>query len=129
MLSLKKKRLNTYSMRKYNFTLFPCFCFRLLLLYGLYFWILFQFWGFNFVFFVCVFPLENASPLHLNPTTGEHFKTPLKISSQISNRQGKKLSPLTWNLSNQIFLQGLFWFPAVYFDFLPPPTSNAGYSR
>ena len=30
------------------------------------------------------------SPLHLNPTTGEHFKTPLKISSQISNRPGKK---------------------------------------
>ena len=29
-------------------------------------------------------------PLHLNPTTGEHFKTPLKISSQISNRPGKK---------------------------------------
>ena len=30
------------------------------------------------------------SPLHLNPTTGKHFKTPLKISSQISNRSGKK---------------------------------------
>ena len=30
------------------------------------------------------------SPLHLNPTTGEHFKTPLKISSQRSNRSGKK---------------------------------------
>ena len=30
------------------------------------------------------------SPLHLNPTTGEHFKTPLKISSRISNRPGKK---------------------------------------
>ena len=30
------------------------------------------------------------SPLHLNPTTGEHFKTPLKISSQRSNRPGKK---------------------------------------
>ena len=34
----------------------------------------------------CIF----NSPLHLNPTTGEHFKTPLKISSQISNRPGKK---------------------------------------
>ena len=30
------------------------------------------------------------SPLHLNPTTGEHLKTPLKISSQRSNRPGKK---------------------------------------
>ena len=30
------------------------------------------------------------SPLHLYPTPGEHFKTPLKISSQISNRPGKK---------------------------------------
>ena len=60
------------------------------------------------MFFVCVFALGNASRLHLNPATGEHFKTPLKVSSQISNRQGEKLSPLTWNLSNQIFLQGLF---------------------
>ena len=30
------------------------------------------------------------SPLHLNPTSGEHFKISLKISLQISNRSGKK---------------------------------------
>ena len=30
------------------------------------------------------------SPLYVNPTTGEHFKTPLTISSQRSNRPGKK---------------------------------------
>ena len=137
-------------MRKYSFTLFPCFCFRLLWLYGLYFWILFQFCGLILYFFECVscwgclFPFWDLcfcflvvffcfgfpfclcvsvlglffsifvvvvvvvvvvvlwffcfyqppyifdSPLHLNPTTGEHFKTPLKISSQISNRPGKK---------------------------------------
>ena len=136
-------------MGKYSFTLFPCFCFRLLwLYYGLYFWILFQFCGlilyflcmsfrlamltfvlgfvpvfwwcffcFGFQFcvmcfcFVCFSGLFSAifvvvvvlwffcfyrppyifdSPLHLNPTTGEHFKTPLKISSQRSNRPGKK---------------------------------------
>ena len=35
-------------------------------------------------------PYIFESPLHLNPTTGEHFKTPLKISSQRSNRPGKK---------------------------------------
>ena len=131
-------------MRKYSFTLFPSFYFRLL-------WLWFVFFDsvsvlrFNFVFFVSVFPVGDAyfrfgicvsvfwwcfsvlgfhfvlcvsvlglfssifvvvvvlwffcfyrppyifdSPLHLNPTTGEHFKTPLKISSQISNRSGKK---------------------------------------
>ena len=116
-------------MRKYSFTLFPCFCFRLLWLYGLYFWILFQFCGLILYFFVCVsgwgclFPYWDLcfcflvvffcfgfpfclmsfcfgfvlsyfcccccflvvfcfyrppyifdSPLHFNPTTGEHFK-------------------------------------------------------
>ena len=131
-------------MRNYSFTLFPCFCFRLLWL-GLYFWILFQFCGFILYFFECVscwgylFPFGDLcfcflimffcfgfpfclmcfcfgfvlfyfcccccclvvflflsvtyifdGPLHLNPTTGEHFKTPLKISSQRSNRSGKK---------------------------------------
>ena len=131
-------------MRNYSFTLFTCFCFRLL-------WLWFVFLNsvsgsrFNFVF-LCVFPVWDAyfrlgicvsvfwycfsvsgfpvclcvsvlglffsifvvvvvvlwffcfyqppyifdSPLHLNPTTGEDFKTPLKISSQISNRPGKK---------------------------------------
>ena len=128
----------------YSFTLFPCFCFRLL-------WLWFVFLDsvsvlrFNFVFFECfllgmlisvlgfvflfsgsvflflvsvlsyVFlfwvcsllfllllllscgffcfyrpPYIFESPLHLYPTTGEHFKTPLKISSQRSNRPGKK---------------------------------------
>ena len=32
-------------------------------------------------------PYIFESPLHLNRTTGEHFKTPLKISSQRSNVQ------------------------------------------
>ena len=42
--------------------------------------------------FFCFYrpPYIFESPLHLYPTTGEHFKTPLKISSQISNRPGKK---------------------------------------
>ena len=48
-----------------------------------------------FVVVLCFFcfyrpPYIFDSPLHLNPTTREHFKTPLKISSQISNRSGKK---------------------------------------
>ena len=44
------------------------------------------------LWFFCFYrpPYIFDSPLHLNPTTGEHFKTPLKISSQISNRSGKK---------------------------------------
>ena len=44
------------------------------------------------LWFFCFYqpPYIFDSPLHLNPTTGEHFKTPLKISSQISNRPGKK---------------------------------------
>ena len=41
-------------------------------------------------FCFCRPPYIFESPLHLNPTTGEHFKTPLKISSQRSNRPGKK---------------------------------------
>ena len=44
------------------------------------------------LWFFCFYrpPYIFDSPLHLNPTTGKHFKTPLKISSQISNRSGKK---------------------------------------
>ena len=44
------------------------------------------------LWFFCFYrpPYIFDSPLHLNPTTGEHFKTPLKISSQRSNRSGKK---------------------------------------
>ena len=42
--------------------------------------------------FFCFYqpPYIFDSPLHLNPTTGEHFKTPSKISSLRSNRPGKK---------------------------------------
>ena len=62
------------------------------------------------LWFFCFYqpPYIFDSPLHLNPTTEEHFKTPSKISSQISNRSGKKKTPLTWNFAKQIFLQGLF---------------------
>ena len=44
------------------------------------------------LWFFCFYrpPYIFDSPLHLNPTTGEHFKTPLKISSRRSNRPGKK---------------------------------------
>ena len=44
------------------------------------------------LWFFCFYrpPYIFDSPLHLHPTTGEHFKTPLKIFSQISNRSGKK---------------------------------------
>ena len=44
------------------------------------------------LWFFCFYqpPYIFDSPLHLNPTTGKHFKTTLKISSQISNRSGKK---------------------------------------
>ena len=44
------------------------------------------------LWFFCFYrpPYIFDSPLHLNPTTGEHFKTPLKISSEIPNRSGKK---------------------------------------
>ena len=44
------------------------------------------------LWFFCFYrpPYIFDSPLHLNPTTGEHFKTPLKISSQRSNCSGKK---------------------------------------
>ena len=44
------------------------------------------------LWFFCFYrpPYIFDSPLHLNPTTGGHFKTPLKISSQRSNRPGKK---------------------------------------
>ena len=57
------------------------------------------FWFFSAIFVVVVvlwffcfyrLPYIFDSPLHLNPITGEHFKTPLKISSKISNRPGKK---------------------------------------
>ena len=41
-------------MRKHSFTLFPCFCLRLLWLYGLYFLDSVSVLLFNFVFFVCV---------------------------------------------------------------------------
>ena len=40
-------------MRNYCFTLFPCFCFGFFD-HGLYFYILFQFCGSVFYFFVCV---------------------------------------------------------------------------
>ena len=44
------------------------------------------------LWFFCFYrpPYIFDSPLHVNPTTGEHFKTPSKISSQRSNRPGKK---------------------------------------
>ena len=44
------------------------------------------------LWFFCFYrpPYIFDRPLHLNPTTGEQFKTPSKISSQISNRSGKK---------------------------------------
>ena len=48
---------------------------------------------FNVVlWFFCFYrpPYIFDRPLHLSPTTGEHFKTPSKISSQRSNRSGKK---------------------------------------
>ena len=139
-LTLKPEKL-------YSFTLFPCFCFRLLWLWFVFLEsvsvLLFNFvffenvscWGcllplwdlcfcflvvffrfgfpfclmcFCFVFFsglssaifvvvnvlwffcFCRPPYIFESPLHLNPTTGEHFKTALKISSQRSNRPDKK---------------------------------------
>ena len=139
MLSIKnacfKKRGS--NMRNYCFTLFTCFCFRLLRLWFVFlnsvsvlrfnfvFLGVFLFWDayfrlgiWVFLFWVCVlsmcfcfefvlsyfccyccclvvFLFLSATlyiwqSLHLNPTTGEHFKTPLKISSQISNRPGKK---------------------------------------
>ena len=60
----------------------------------------FLFWVGSFLFlllllscgFFCFYrpPYIFDSPLHLNPTTGEHFKTPLKISSERSNRPDKK---------------------------------------
>ena len=128
----------------YIFTLFPCFCFRLLWLWfvfldsvsvlrfnfvfflvcfllGMLISVLgfvflfsgsvFLFWvsvlSYVFLFWVCSLlclllllscgffcfyrpPYIFDRPLHLNPTTGEQFKTPSKISSQISNRSGKK---------------------------------------
>ena len=44
------------------------------------------------LWFFCFYqpPYIFDSPLHFNPATGEDFKTPLKISSRISNRPGKK---------------------------------------
>ena len=149
MVSLKKRKKpvqkkRRWNMRKYSFTLFPCFCFRLLWLWFVFldsvsvlrfnfvfFWVCFllgmliSVLGFVFLFsgsvfcfgfpfclcvsvlglfspifvvvvvvlwFFCFYrpPYIFDSPLHLNPTTGEHFKTPLKISSQRSNRSGKK---------------------------------------
>ena len=97
-----------------------CFCFLVVFFcFGFPFCLICFCFGFVLSYFCCccccpvVFcfyrpPYIFGSPLHLNPTTGERFKTPLKISSQIPNRSGKKLSPLTWNFSNQIFLQGSF---------------------
>ena len=149
MLSLKKnvkrlfkKRRSWWNMRKYRFTLFPCFCFRLLWLWFVFldsvsvlwfnfvfFWVsfllgmlisvlgfvflfsgsvflvwisvlsyVFLFWVCSFLFlllscgFFCFYrpPYIFDSLLYLNPTAGEHFKTPSKISSQRSNRSGKK---------------------------------------
>ena len=148
MFSLKKTFKINKTMKHeklYSFTLFPCFCFRLLWLWFvfldsvsvlrfnfIFFWVCFllgmfiSVWGFVFLFsgsvflfwvshfvlcvsvlglfsaifvvvvvvlwFFCFYqpPYIFDSPLHLNPTTGKHFKTPLKISSQRSNRPGKK---------------------------------------
>ena len=44
------------------------------------------------LWFFCFYrpPYIFDTPLHLNPTTGKHFKTPFKISSQRSNHSGKK---------------------------------------
>ena len=86
--------------------LFPywdlCFCFLVVFFcFGFPFCLMSFCFGFVLSYFCCcccflvVFcfyrpPYIFDSPLHLNPTTGEHFKTPLKISSQISNRPGKK---------------------------------------
>ena len=62
MFSLKRKRKTPVQKKKQRnmknciglrFTLFSCFCFRLLWLYGSYFWILFQFCGLILYFFVC----------------------------------------------------------------------------
>ena len=61
MLSLKKRKTpiqkRRWNMRKYSFTLFPCFAFRLLWHDGLYFWILFQFSGLILYFFLVRFLL------------------------------------------------------------------------
>ena len=72
-------------------------CFSVL---GFRFVYVFLFWVCSLLFlllllscgFFCFYrpPYIFDRPLHLNPTTGEHFKTPSKISSQISNRSGKK---------------------------------------
>ena len=86
--------------------LFPywdlCFCFLVVFFcFGFPFCLMSFCFGFVLSYFCCcccflvVFcfyrpPYIFDSPLHLNPTTGEHFKTPLKISSQRSNRPGKK---------------------------------------
>ena len=61
-----------------------CFCFRFVLSYFCCCCcclVVFCFYRSPYIF---------DSSLHLNPTTGVHFKTLLKISSQISNRSGKK---------------------------------------
>ena len=86
--------------------LFPywdlCFCFLVVFFcFGFPFCLMSFCFGFVLSYFCrcCCFlvvfcfyrpPYIFDSPLHLNPTTGEHFKTPLKISSQRSNRPGKK---------------------------------------
>ena len=66
---------------------FPfCLCVSVFGLFSPIFVVVVVLWFFRFYRPPYIF----ESPLHLYPTTGKHFKTPLKISSQISNRPGKK---------------------------------------
>ena len=86
--------------------LFPiwdlCFCFLVVFFcFGFLFCLMCFCFGFvlsifvvvvDVLWFFCFYrpPYIFDSPLHLNPTTGEDFKTPFKISSQRSIRPGKK---------------------------------------
>ena len=91
--------LDSVSVLQLNFV-FLCVCFRLGMLTSVLGFVFFCFGFIHFYFCCCccclvVFcfyrsPYIFDSSLHLNPTTGVHFKTLLKISSQISNRSGKK---------------------------------------
>ena len=108
--------LDSVSILRFNSVFFECVsCWgRLFPFWDLYFCFLVVFFCFGFPFCLCVSvlglfspifvvvvvvlwffcfyrpPYIFDSPLHLSPTTGEHFKTPWKISSQRSNRPGKK---------------------------------------
>ena len=92
--------LDSVSVLRFNFV-FLCVCFRSFWDSCFCFLVVFFCFGFIHFYFCCcccclvVFcfyrpPYIFDSPLHLNPNTGVHFKTLLKISSQISNRSGKK---------------------------------------